>query len=193
VPGATRAQVFARCGSCGVSLCATAAPSSSASSTPAAAAGTPTPGALAASGDRGAGTARAAGATPYASAAARATRQRRQPTRAKLRTCPNCRKSLPVGARARVCRFARVPDVRRQRCVVCLLSLDATMPTMLRRATHNTQTLVSGAAGGRAWSTSDDAGAALAQDEWFSWCMRCKHGGHAGHLTQVRSGLITCV
>jgi len=28
--------------------------------------------------------------------------------------------------------------------------------------------------------------------EWFSWCMRCKHGGHAHHIAGWFAGHDTC-
>jgi len=71
-----------------------------------------------------------------------------------LSCCPQCRKPLP-------------------RCAICMLSLGALNPyTELTKR-------------GGAPSQAPDNLASLANlpfAEWFTWCMRCKHGGHAHHL-----------
>jgi len=71
-----------------------------------------------------------------------------------LSCCPQCRKPLP-------------------RCAICMLSLGALNPyTELTRR------------GGGPSQTPDNLAslANLPFAEWFTWCMRCKHGGHAHHL-----------
>jgi len=86
-----------------------------------------------------------------------------------LSCCPSCRKPLP-------------------RCAICLLPLGCLNPYLeLRRdrlAMTGPSSLVSG---GGNLSLIDDALSGLATlpfAEWFSWCMRCKHGGHAHHLVE---------
>jgi WD repeat-containing protein mio len=72
-----------------------------------------------------------------------------------LPCCPRCRKPLP-------------------RCSICMLTLGAPNPyyelTKDRPRTSNPM--------------GDDLStlANLPFAEWFSWCLRCKHGGHAHHL-----------
>jgi len=71
-----------------------------------------------------------------------------------LSCCPQCRKPLP-------------------RCAICMLSLGALNPytELTKRGSSPAQT--------------PDNLASLANlpfAEWFTWCMRCKHGGHAHHL-----------
>lgn len=66
------------------------------------------------------------------------------------------------------------------------------MPSTLRRATHGVASLANGVAGARAWSTGGDGTPTPAQDDWFAWCQRCKHGGHAGHLAQWFSSHSKC-
>jgi hypothetical protein len=70
-----------------------------------------------------------------------------------LSCCPQCRKPLP-------------------RCAICLLSLGCLNPYM-------ELTRPRGSAG-----APDDLSslATLPFAEWFTWCMRCKHGGHAHHM-----------
>ena len=75
-----------------------------------------------------------------------------------LSCCPQCRKPLP-------------------RCAICMLSLGALNPyTELtkRGSAASAQTPGDGS------SLSSLANLPFA--EWFTWCMRCKHGGHAHHL-----------
>ena len=76
-----------------------------------------------------------------------------------LSCCPQCRKPLP-------------------RCAICLLSLGCLNPYMeLTRERARP--------GPRGSLQSPDDLSALANlpfAEWFTWCMRCKHGGHAHHL-----------
>jgi hypothetical protein len=72
-----------------------------------------------------------------------------------LSCCPHCRKPLP-------------------RCSVCMLSLGALNPFLDLQAR----------AGRSGRQSPDDLTTAsnLPFAEWFSWCMRCKHGGHAHHM-----------
>jgi hypothetical protein len=73
-----------------------------------------------------------------------------------LSCCPQCRKPLP-------------------RCAVCLLSLGCLNPYMELTRERSRP----GPRGG-----ADDLSslANLPFAEWFTWCMRCKHGGHAHHM-----------
>jgi WD repeat-containing protein mio len=77
-----------------------------------------------------------------------------------LACCPNCRKPLP-------------------RCSICMLSLGALNPYM-ELTKDRSRMGPRGAAG----PSSDDFSslANLPFAEWFTWCMSCKHGGHAHHL-----------
>jgi WD repeat-containing protein mio len=75
-----------------------------------------------------------------------------------LSCCPNCRKPLP-------------------RCSICMLPLGALNPYM--ELVRNSQSSkYSGGAG------ADDLSqlSSVPFAEWFTWCVRCKHGGHANHL-----------
>jgi WD repeat-containing protein mio len=89
-----------------------------------------------------------------------------------LQCCPQCRKPLP-------------------RCAVCMLSLGTLNPYMeLTRERPRigprgqypaTPTALSSS---QSAAFSDDLSslANLPFAEWFSWCLRCKHGGHAHHM-----------
>jgi WD repeat-containing protein mio len=100
--------------------------------------------------------------------------------------CGSCGQSLTVGStsgknasRLRS-QAARRPDQQRlnncpfcakplPRCAVCLLSLSGALPgTQQRSQAHALR-------GG--WQT-----AAVPFDDWFTWCQKCKHGGHASHI-----------
>jgi WD repeat-containing protein mio len=72
-----------------------------------------------------------------------------------LPCCPRCRKPLP-------------------RCSICMLSLG--VPNPYYELTKDRPRTTGPA--------SDDLStlANLPFAEWFSWCLRCKHGGHAHHL-----------
>ena len=79
-----------------------------------------------------------------------------------LSCCPQCRKPLP-------------------RCSICLLSLGTLNPYMeltKDRARPGPRGMAS------SMQTTDDLGslANLPFAEWFTWCMRCQHGGHAHHI-----------
>ena len=72
-----------------------------------------------------------------------------------LPCCPRCRKPLP-------------------RCSICMLSLGVPNPyyELTKDRPRNS-----------APGTDDLSSLAnLPFAEWFSWCLRCKHGGHAHHL-----------
>ena len=75
-----------------------------------------------------------------------------------LSCCPQCRKPLP-------------------RCSICLLSLGTLNPYM--ELTKQDRGRLA-----RTGSLNDGLSslASLPFAEWFTWCMRCKHGGHAHHL-----------
>ena len=72
-----------------------------------------------------------------------------------LPCCPRCRKPLP-------------------RCAICMLSLGVPNP-YYELTKDRPRTSAPGV---------DDLStlANLPFAEWFSWCLRCKHGGHAHHL-----------
>lgn len=86
-----------------------------------------------------------------------------------LSCCPQCRKPLP-------------------RCAICLLSLGALNPYM-QLTRERSRPIPRG--GGNAASGQDDLGA-LPLAEWFTWCMNCKHGGHAHHLVGWFANHETC-
>ena len=73
-----------------------------------------------------------------------------------LSCCPQCRKPLP-------------------RCAICMLSLGTLNP-FVELAKQSSRP--------RTQQQSDDFSSMgnLPFAEWFSWCMNCKHGGHAHHL-----------
>jgi WD repeat-containing protein mio len=73
-----------------------------------------------------------------------------------LSCCPTCRKPLP-------------------RCAICMLPLGALNP--YTELTKERSRVV------RPGSTmSNDDLSSLPFAEWFTWCVRCKHGGHAHHM-----------
>ena len=79
-----------------------------------------------------------------------------------LSCCPSCQKPLP-------------------RCAICLLSLGCLNPYMeLTRERERTRP----SRGGSSLQAPDDLSslANLPFAEWFTWCLTCKHGGHAHHL-----------
>jgi hypothetical protein len=78
-----------------------------------------------------------------------------------LSCCPQCRKPLP-------------------RCAICLLSMGALNPYMELTRERSRP----GLRGSGTLTSPDDlfSLANLPFAEWFTWCMRCKHGGHAHHL-----------
>ena len=72
-----------------------------------------------------------------------------------LSCCPQCRKPLP-------------------RCAICMLPLGALNPF--------TELMKRGSAPTSGDGSNLSSLANLPFAEWFTWCMRCKHGGHAHHL-----------
>ena len=72
--------------------------------------------------------------------------------------CPRCRKPLP-------------------RCAICMLTLGALNPYYELTKDRPRESQQSN-------NAPDDLStiANLPFAEWFSWCFRCKHGGHAHHL-----------
>mmetsp|Transcript_20063 Transcript_20063/g.29539 ORF Transcript_20063/g.29539 Transcript_20063/m.29539 type:complete len:396 (+) Transcript_20063:215-1402(+) len=88
-----------------------------------------------------------------------------------LSCCPQCRKPLP-------------------RCAICLLPLGCLNPYMELKRERNRLSR----AGANGMHGSDDLSelANMPFAEWFTWCMRCKHGGHAHHLVGWFSNHDTC-
>lgn len=90
-----------------------------------------------------------------------------------LSSCPQCRKPLP-------------------RCSICLLPLGCLNPYLeLKRERNNaSRAAIYGSSMNTSSNSlnngldSDDLSGLtnLPFAEWWSWCMRCKHGGHAHHL-----------
>lgn len=86
-----------------------------------------------------------------------------------LTCCPQCKKPLP-------------------RCSICLLSMGCLNPYMELQRERNQyprsgMPLLGGGGGGNIQGMEDLSGlASIPFATWFSWCMRCKHGGHAHHL-----------
>ena len=80
-----------------------------------------------------------------------------------LSCCPSCQKPLP-------------------RCAICLLSLGALNPYL--ELTRERERARPNSRGGVSLPVPDDMSslANLPFAEWFTWCMTCKHGGHAHHL-----------
>jgi len=77
-----------------------------------------------------------------------------------LNCCPQCRKPLP-------------------RCSICLLSMGSLNPYMeLTRARQGSR------GAGKNLPSSDDLSSLSSMNfaEWYTWCMRCRHGGHAHHI-----------
>ena len=88
-----------------------------------------------------------------------------------LTCCPQCKKPLP-------------------RCSICLLSLGCLNPYMELQRERNQYVDTRGRRGAMADDLSGLANIPFA--EWFTWCMRCKHGGHAHHLVGWFSKHTTC-
>eukprot|EP00804_Cyclotella_cryptica_P030241 CCRYP_017117-RA/>CCRYP_017117-RA protein AED:0.04 eAED:0.04 QI:260/1/1/1/0.83/0.85/7/841/1309 len=90
-----------------------------------------------------------------------------------LTCCPTCKKPLP-------------------RCSICLLSLGCLNPYMELQRERNQ--LPRGGGPMIVGGGSDDLSglANIPFAEWFTWCMRCKHGGHAHHLVGWFSKHPTC-
>lgn len=96
-----------------------------------------------------------------------------------LSCCPKCRKPLP-------------------RCSICLLSLGCLNPYAEFKKTpacHIASNSVSNRGGGGQFNKNNDFVSSLANlpfAEWFTWCMKCKHGGHAHCLVEWFSDHNTC-
>ncbi|CAJ1901029.1 unnamed protein product [Cylindrotheca closterium] len=88
-----------------------------------------------------------------------------------LSCCVHCRKPLP-------------------RCSVCLLPLGCLNP-YIEFTKDRSRT---GPRGTSSLASSDDLSslANLPFAEWFTWCVKCKHGGHAHHLVGWFSDHETC-
>lgn len=87
-----------------------------------------------------------------------------------LSCCPQCRKPLP-------------------RCSICLLSLGCLNPyTELTRERSRPARVGSGLPSPDNLSSLGN----LPFAEWITWCMRCKHGGHAHHLVGWFANHETC-
>jgi len=94
-----------------------------------------------------------------------------------LTCCPQCKKPLP-------------------RCSICLLSMGCLNPYMELQRERNQYPrggMTMMGAGGMQGSMEDLSGLAnIPFAEWFTWCMRCKHGGHAHHLVGWFTKHSTC-
>ena len=103
-----------------------------------------------------------------------------------LSSCPQCKKPLP-------------------RCCVCLLPLGCLNPYLelkrerdkVFRSTTYCNPVRSSSQQYSTYGGLDDEGdlsglTNLPFAEWWSWCMRCKHGGHAHHLVGWFSNHDTC-
>jgi len=89
-----------------------------------------------------------------------------------LSCCPQCRKPLP-------------------RCAICLLPLGCLNPYMeLKRERTSAAALRNSAGATHGDDLSELSNLPFA--EWFTWCMRCKHGGHAHHLVGWFANHDTC-
>jgi hypothetical protein len=90
-----------------------------------------------------------------------------------LTCCPQCKKPLP-------------------RCSICLLTLNCLNPYMELQRERG---LGRGGAvdGGSIEGMEDLSGlASIPFATWFSWCMRCRHGGHAHHMVAWFEKHSTC-
>lgn len=78
----------------------------------------------------------------------------------------------PGGAPETKSKITSCPSCRKPlpKCSVCLLPMTATPPTADNRQTQD---------GGSTWHSGTHN-----LDDWFMWCQTCRHGGHAGHLTE---------
>jgi len=94
-----------------------------------------------------------------------------------LSCCPSCRKPLP-------------------RCVICLLPMGCLNPYLeLKRERGDRIMASSRTSSGGGYGSVDESLSGLANiplAEWFTWCMRCKHGGHAHHLIEWFNEHDTC-
>ena len=88
-----------------------------------------------------------------------------------LTCCPACRKPLP-------------------RCYVCLLPLSCLNPYLELQRNQMIGRASSSVSGRSSSGADNDKAASLASlpshpfADWFTWCQRCKHGGHSHHVAQ---------
>jgi len=80
-----------------------------------------------------------------------------------LTCCPQCKKPLP-------------------RCSICLLSLGCLNPYMELQRERNQYPRNAMSMDKKAMADDLSGLANIPFAEWFTWCMRCKHGGHAHHM-----------
>lgn len=90
-----------------------------------------------------------------------------------LTCCPQCKKPLP-------------------RCSICLLSLGCLNPYMELQRERNQYPRNATSIDKRAMADDLSGLANIPFAEWFTWCMRCKHGGHAHHLVGWFSKHASC-
>lgn len=90
-----------------------------------------------------------------------------------LTCCPQCKKPLP-------------------RCSICLLSLGCLNPYMELQRERNQYPRNATSMDKKAMADDLSGLAAIPFAEWFTWCMRCKHGGHAHHLVGWFSKHTSC-
>ena len=90
-----------------------------------------------------------------------------------LTCCPTCKKPLP-------------------RCSICLLSLGCLNPYMELQRERNQYPRNASSMDKRAMTDDLSGLANIPFAEWFTWCMKCKHGGHAHHLVGWFSKHTSC-
>ena len=90
-----------------------------------------------------------------------------------LTCCPQCKKPLP-------------------RCSICLLSLGCLNPYMELQRERNQYPRNATSMDKKAMADDLSGLANIPFAEWFTWCMRCKHGGHAHHLVGWFSKHTSC-
>ena len=107
-------------------------------------------------------------------------------TKQKIMSCPSCKKPLP-------------------RCAVCLgsfsVSVSSTSTVMTRQPSTTTLPMTSltsigvnaaqqAAAAKNVTQTNAQTNASASNQQqtafgdWFSWCQKCRHGGHAVHMME---------
>jgi hypothetical protein len=103
----------------------------------------------------------------------------------RVRGCPRCKKVLP-------------------RCSICLVTLDVAVPKarqssqcLLQRGGRNapsdkkTKLLLSPEHNSHVHKSKADS-SSHAFGQWFTWCQKCRHGGHAGHIDEWFQDHKTC-
>ncbi|EJK61562.1 hypothetical protein THAOC_17929 [Thalassiosira oceanica] len=94
-----------------------------------------------------------------------------------LSCCPQCKKPLP-------------------RCAVCLLSMGCLNPYMELQRERGAYSRGGGAGKQlqqQQQGAEDLSGlASVPFSDWWSWCLKCKHGGHAHHLNSWFEKHSTC-